>query len=776
MSPKAKLYVGVVISAGFTVLGSSLIGWQPHEVFRFLCYLALAIPASCLKVSLPGVTGTMSVLFVFLLAGVAELQLPETLITGAVCVVAQSIWHARDKVRAVQVSFSVANITLATAATYELYRATLLVPNPFRLGAAASLFFVLNTLPIAVVIALTEDKSFRKVWTDCYFWSFPYYLVGAAIVGALSFTSHTIDWRAGVLIVPVVYVIYRSYLLYLRQLQAERDRAREEAQHAEEEHRHAAEIAALHARTMDALNSSLSANAKLDTVIRSSPLAVISLDAGGNVTGWNAAAEHMLGWSPEEVIGRRVPFAAGGSEQPVLRLVSQTLAGEAVSGIEMRQCRKDGTPFEAAMWTAILREGEGVSGVLLTIADVSDRKRLEEQLRLSQKLEAVGRLAGGIAHDFNNLLTVINGYSALLIDTVSGHQYAVSQAEEILNAGTRAAELVSQLLTFSRRQLIKPRALNVVTFVEGVARMLQRIIGEHIELRTDFRGDPGYIYADLNQMEGVLLNLATNARDAMPDGGVLTITAGPIDVVPGAAPPHADLPPAGYMRLIVRDTGHGMSAETLQRLFEPFFTTKPQGKGTGLGLSSVYGGVEQNGGRIFCESELGKGTAFSIYLPRIPKPEADERETRIGRQSSRGTETILLVEDEAMVRRMMRDALSNAGYRVWESANGAQALQQWGSQIDRIDLVVTDVVMPVMNGLVLIEELRKRRPDIKALCMSGHSDDMLTLHRDLNPVPELLRKPFLPEVLVRKARELLDVYPRGGGYGSRERHEQARYF
>lgn len=773
MSLKAKLYVGLVIALGALALGHGVYRWESQDLFRFFCYLALALPASCLKVTLPGVTGTMSVLFVFLLAGTVELNLPETLVIGTVCVAAQSFWLAKARPKIVQILFSVAVIAIAVTLTHYTYMGLLSLSSPFRLAIAASAFFLSNTFPIAAVIALTEKKSLRVVWSSCYMWCFPYYLVGAAIVGALSYADRRIDWKAGILIVPVVYVIYRSYQLYLKQLNTERARAEEERRHAEEERRHAEEerrhsedIAALHKRTMEALESAMSANVKLDAVIRASPLAIVALDRKGFVTSWNAMAEHMFGFSPEEVIGRFLPLAQGRSEEAIHTLIDRTLRGEMVSGLEMKQWRKDGTPFEATLWTAVLRDAEGVTGVLLTVADVSDRKRLEEQLRLSQKLEAVGRLAGGIAHDFNNLLTVINGYGSMLSETVSGHPYAASQAEEILNAGTRAAELVSQLLTFSRRQVIKPKALEVNQFVHDVQRMLERIIGEHIELKTILRPDAGWIHADLNQMEGVLLNLATNARDAMPDGGILTIETSRVDVSEGDSS-HAEVGPGSYVRLIVRDSGLGMDAETQQRLFEPFFTTKPQGKGTGLGLSSVYGGIEQNHGRIFVHSQLGEGSAFSIYLPRIESPETREPAAPASREITRGTETILLVEDEDMVRRMLRAALTRAGYRVWEASNGADAIEKWSGAIERIDLVITDIVMPMMNGLKLTEELRSRRPDIKVVFMSGHSDEILNRQKELNPPPDLLRKPFLPDALVRKAREVLDQpYGRRGVMGS----------
>jgi len=729
--------------------------WNPQDqdLARFLCYLVLALPASGLKVSVPGVTGTMSVLFLFLLAGIVELGLPQTLVIAATGALIQSYWQAKVRPRAVQVAFSVAVLVFATTSAHFVYRspwlAVSIIQAPIRLALAATVFFLTDTFPVAAVIALTEGKSLRQVWSNCYFWSFPYYLVGAAIVGVISFANRMLDWQAGLLILPVMYVIYRSYHLYLDQLQSERKRA-------EEERKHAQEVASLHARAMESLGSAMSANAKLEAVIQASPLAILALDCERNVTSWNTTAEHIFGWSPEESIGRPLPFA-GRSEEIIQGIVNRTLSGELVSGMEVTQWRKDGSPFEAAIWTAPLRDrAEGITGILVTVADVSDRRRLEEQLRLSQKMEAVGRLAGGIAHDFNNLLTVINGYGAMLVDSLKDQRYAASQAEEILNAGNRAAELVSQLLTFSRRQLIKPKSFEINHLVRDVERMLRRIIGEHIEFRTQLDAEAGWIQADVNQMETVLLNLATNARDAMPNGGVLSIETTHVEVVADRRKWSQEPPPGSYVRIVVKDTGQGMDAETQRHLFEPFFTTKQGGKGTGLGLSSVYGGVEQNHGQIFVMSELGKGTTFSIFLPRIESPKPSESRPTSPDDLSQGTETILLVEDENGVRRMLREVLSKAGYRVWEAENGAKAIEQWVGQIRQIDLVVTDIVMPVMNGLKLAEELRSLRPELKIIFMSGHAPEMINSQGGSDPAPDLLSKPFLPSALVRKVREVLD--------------------
>jgi PAS domain S-box-containing protein len=757
VSLTAKAYITFIIALGAFTLWCGLLPWQPQDLPRFICYLALAIPASCLKVRLPGVTGTMSVLFLFLLAGIVELGLPETLVIATTCALVQSFWHAKVRPRVVQVLFSVSNLATAVTAAHVVYHArwdaVVHLGAPFQLTAAASVFFVTNTVPVAAAIALTEAKSIRQVWGHFYCWSFPYYLVGAAIVGMFSFANQVLDWRAWLLIVPVVYVIYRSYHLYLSQLDNERRRADEQRDHAEE-------VASLHSKAVEALTSAMSANAKLDTVIQASPLAILALDRNSHVTRWNGMAERMFGWSHQEVFGRALPFAGARSDKVVQEIVDRTLRGELLSDIEATQWRRDGSSFEAAIWSAPLRDrSEDISGVLITIADVSDRKRLEEQLRLSYKMEAVGRLAGGIAHDFNNLLTVINGYSSLLLESVQHDPYAASQAGEILNAGNRAADLVSKLLSFSRRQVIKPRPLDVSQLVRNIERMLRRLIGEHIELRTTLDPDTGWIVADPNQIEAALMNLATNARDAMPDGGVLSIESAQVQVVENRNDRHPDLPPGCYVRLVVRDTGYGMDAETQKHIFEPFFTTKQTGRGTGLGLSSVYGGVEQNGGYISVDSKVGNGTTFSIYLPRLDRAKPSELQ-RVGPDSlPRGTETILLVEDEAPVRRMLREALGNAGYHVWEAGNGAEALSHWAAQIGSIDLLVTDVVMPVMSGLKLAEELRMRCANLKVIFMSGHADEMITSQGTLDPAFDLLSKPFLPNVLVRRVREVLDQAP-----------------
>jgi two-component system cell cycle sensor histidine kinase/response regulator CckA len=462
----------------------------------------------------------------------------------------------------------------------------------------------------------------------------------------------------------------------------------------------------------------------------------------------------IAGRRPEETIGRPLTFTGSRTRDVVMDTTAQAVGGELVCGTET-QSPGDSSPFQAA--AATIRDGgEQVSALRITVTDICDQEHLEAEVRLSQKLEAVGRLAGGVAHDFNNLLTVINGYGGMLLDSVKGNPDAAMQAEGILSAANRAAELVSQLLTYSRRQVINVRPIAVEQLVNGIERMLRRVLCEHIEFRTKLDPAAGWIKADLNQMESVLLNMATNAQDAMPQGGLLSIETARVDVTPNCPSPQPGLPVGPYVLLVVSDTGGGMDAETQRQIFEPFFTTKQPGEGTGLGLWSVSRSVEQSGGRVFVTSQLGRGTKFSIYLPCIsPVPAHDKPRMGPNVFRGRGGGIILLVEDDGVVRRMMGELLRKAGYTVWEAGNGAEAIAQWAGKIGEVDLLMTDIIMPVMNGLKLAEELRNRRGDLQVLYLSGHSDQVIERQIGPAPAPDVLQKPFVPDRLIQKVREVL---------------------
>ncbi len=399
-----------------------------------------------------------------------------------------------------------------------------------------------------------------------------------------------------------------------------------------------------------------------------------------------------------------------------------------------------------------------------TYFDITERKhaegekeKLQEQLRQSQKMETVGRLAGGVAHDFNNLLTVINGYSELLLQKIGKESPMHGELEEIRHAGERAASLTQQLLAFSRKQIIEPKVMDLNSLTADLAKMLIRLIGENIDLRMIHGKNLGLVKVDPGQFEQILVNLAVNGRDAMPDGGTLLVETANVELNEEycAQRPY-QIRPGRYVRLAVSDTGHGMTEETCKKIFEPFFTTKEAGKGTGLGLSMVYGAVKQSGGSIEAYSEVGKGTTFKIYLPMVEsdaaKPYKDERSTVI----PGGTETVLVVEDEEIVRTMCSRILGDLGYKVMQARNGTEAIATAQKYGDRIDLLLTDVVMPGMNGAELATQLVPHYPEVKVLFTSGYTDDAITRHGVLDVGVSFIGKPYTPLALARKVREVLD--------------------
>ena len=394
--------------------------------------------------------------------------------------------------------------------------------------------------------------------------------------------------------------------------------------------------------------------------------------------------------------------------------------------------------------------------VVWVARDITEHRLLEEQLRQSQKLEAIGQLAGGIAHDFNNLLTAINGYSDLTIKRLESEDPLRRNVEEIRKAGLRAASLTRQLLAFSRKQVLQPQVLEINSLITDASRMLRRLVGEHIEFITLVRPEAGRINADPGQIEQVIMNLVVNARDAMPHGGKLIIETDNQYLDDEYATHHVGVKPGQYVSLAVSDTGTGMDDETQARIFVPFFTTKELGKGTGLGLSTVYGIIKQSGGNIWVYSEVGKGTTFKVYLPRVvADPQAYKRSTEPER-AAYGTETILLVEDDERVRNLVREVLENYGYRVLEAANGTAALTSSESYRETMHLLLTDVVMPGMSGRDVADRLVALRPELKVLFMSGYTDDAIVHHGVLDANTPFIEKPFTPEVLARKIREVLD--------------------
>jgi signal transduction histidine kinase/ActR/RegA family two-component response regulator len=393
---------------------------------------------------------------------------------------------------------------------------------------------------------------------------------------------------------------------------------------------------------------------------------------------------------------------------------------------------------------------------LAVIIDITGRRQLEDQLRQAQKMEAVGMLAGGIAHDFNNLLTIINGYSQLILNALGPTDTHRHSVEQIMKAGERAAALTQQLLAFSRRQVLQPRVVDLNKLVGNASTMLQRLIGEDIELHLDLGTDLGRVNADPGQIEQVVMNLAVNARDAMPRGGVLIIETANIEFDEHYAAHHINVKAGSYVRLAVSDNGAGMDEATRARLFEPFFTTKHPGQGTGLGLSTVFGIVRQSGGSLEVYSEPGRGTTVKIYLPRIDQPVAIEAESHKKRKVVRGTETILLAEDDEMVRTLVRETLERQGYRVLETSDPAQARRTADQHKGTVHLLITDVIMPKINGRELAQQLLKTWPDLKVLYMSGYTDNAVLASGILEKDVAFLQKPFTPAALAEKVRDILE--------------------
>jgi nitrogen-specific signal transduction histidine kinase len=401
-----------------------------------------------------------------------------------------------------------------------------------------------------------------------------------------------------------------------------------------------------------------------------------------------------------------------------------------------------------------MQAGE-ILGIGCLVSEITERKQLEDQLRQSQKMEAVGQLAGGIAHDFNNLLTAITGYSTLGLRHIDENHRVTGYLEEIKKAGDRAANLTRQLLAFSRKQILQPLPLNLNDIVSDINKLLERLIGEDIQLSVKLGRDLRRIKVDPGQIEQVLVNLAVNARDAMPRGGKLTIETASVELSQEYADRHIGLQAGPYVVLSVSDNGTGMDEKTKERIFEPFFTTKEKDKGTGLGLSTVYGIVKQSGAHIAVYSEVDHGTTFKIYLPEHDAPEATEPATvPIG--SWGGSETVLLVEDEDAVRGLARQILEQEGYSVLEASRGEEAISLCAAYEQPIELLLTDVVMPETSGKEVADRLLTMRPEIKVLFMSGYTDEAIVHHGVLDPKVQFIQKPFTPVALAKKVREVID--------------------
>jgi len=502
--------------------------------------------------------------------------------------------------------------------------------------------------------------------------------------------------------------------------------------------------------------------ASFRSVVEDAPYGIFRASLTGNLLRVNPALRKMLGYeTADELLHADLEndvYRHQGEYQRMKDLFGHV---DDFKDFEVEWKRKDGTPITMRCSGRRVKDESGLPAYYEVFAeDVTAKRALERQLQMAQKMEAVGRLSGGIAHDFNNLLGVIIGYSDVLKRALGKDSPLFAYAAEVEKAGQRAAALTRQLLAFSRRQVLTPAVLNLNALITDMEKMLPRLLGEDIEVTTALGADLGRVKADQGQIEQVVLNLAINARDAMPEGGKLRIETTNVELDQVYTRTHPGSRPGPYVLLSVSDSGVGISPDVMAHIFEPFFTTKEEGKGTGLGLATVYGVVKQSDGYVWVDSAPGKGASFQVYLPRTEQIMEEVGPAKAPEESYQGTETVLLVEDAEPLRRLAQSFLESNGFRVFAAPDGKRALDLAQQNPGIIDLLLTDVVMPEMNGRALAEHLAQLRPGMKVLYMSGYTDSFIADHGVLGPGMHLINKPFTEEILMRKVREVLDAEKR----------------
>jgi len=509
-----------------------------------------------------------------------------------------------------------------------------------------------------------------------------------------------------------------------------------------------------HKRYEEALRRS---EARSRSLILSAAFGICRCTLGGRFLDVNPALITMLGHgSVEDLLKLDVRHEVFVNPKELDRLAGDYRYAGGLNGVEVQWKRKDGRVIIVRLSGCAASSTDEPGEVVLELIaeDITDRRQLEEQLRQAQKMDAVGRLAGGVAHDFNNLLMVINGYTEVLLEQLDKSSPMHHKVQSIQQAADRAATLTRQLLAFSRKQLLELKVIDVNRVIGDMERLLRPLIGENIELVTRLSTQTGHTRADAGQLEQVIMNLVVNAKDAMPEGGKLTVQSSDVTVRQDFSE-HRFIQTGRYAVISVADTGHGMDAETQSRIFEPFFTTKEKGKGTGLGLSTVYGIVKQSSGYVFAESELGAGTTFYVYLPRVEESAEELSPVKSQQSEAGGCETVLLVEDEESVRELVRVTLASRGYQVLEAENGESGLRIAESFKEHIDILITDVVMPGIGGRELARKLLLLRPGISVLYLSGYTEDAVVTRGALGPRTAFLQKPFTLQNLAKKVREVL---------------------
>jgi PAS domain S-box-containing protein len=498
------------------------------------------------------------------------------------------------------------------------------------------------------------------------------------------------------------------------------------------------------------------------SLLDSTPNAVMVYDLEGNVQYVNESFASIFGWSRKEVKAGRVPYLPDSERESTVAGTRAVLDnGVSCRGFETKRYTKDGTVLDVSISASRYLDHEGKpAGMIVILSDITEQKRLQDQLRQASKMEAIGQLAGGVAHDFNNLLTAMMGYSNMLLQKIPRDADYREQVYQISRAAERAASLTRQLLAFGRKQNLELKVINLNSAIAEFAKILGRLIGENIELVTSLDESLALVEADPSQVEQILMNLAVNARDAMPGTGCLTLETGNVVLDEEYARSRPDVTAGEYVRIAISDNGCGMDGSTVSRIFDPFFTTKEKGVGTGLGLSTVYGIVKQHRGHLAVYSEPGRGTTFKVYLPAADHPSEMIPEPTAARSDRHGAETVLLVEDEEIVRNLASEVLEMLGYRVLTASNPYEALKVSRECPDPIDLLLTDVVLPKMDGKTLFTLLSPQRPEMSVLYVSGYTEGFIVQHGVLLPGVHFLQKPFTVTSLSAKVREVLDQ-PRG---------------
>jgi PAS domain S-box-containing protein len=522
----------------------------------------------------------------------------------------------------------------------------------------------------------------------------------------------------------------------------------------------------LPAPKLPSLASAFHETAKMvEALLESASQAILSVDGSGKIVLANHRAEEMFNYTREELLGASVEMLLPESKRGVHARHREQYFGQPRVrpmgiGMELSGRKRCGIEFPVEVILSAIHTPEGVFGIAF-VTDISQRKLLEEQLVHAQKMEAVGRLAGGVAHDFNNMLTVISGYNRMILDELQPDDPLRDYVEEIARAAGRAGAITKQLLIFSRRQMVEPQIISVNAIISQIEKMLLRLLGEDIQLTLDLQQDVANIKADPNQLEQAIVNLAVNARDAMPSGGQIFLQSANVHLDENYVKTHLGVQPGDYVMIAVTDTGHGMDAETRKRIFEPFFTTKERGKGTGLGLSSVYGMVKQSAGDIWVYSEPGKGTTFKTYFPQAHGT-AEGGSRQAERAEWPTSATVLVVEDEQAVRELTVRMLQRLGYSVLSAASGKEAIEVSNSFAGHIGFLVTDVVMPEMSGRQVADAILATRPNIRVLFLSGYTEHT-TIHQGIGSEVNFLAKPFSRETLANK---LLEIASHARGVGA----------